>query len=142
MKDLISKIQINSIEEAEIILQSEEFSKGRPKTHNVGDVHIFNPNLIWTDLGNGAYAWRSRKYYQNGKYNPKLDPTYKSIDKRVKRRFYHPILTGNLGPEPRVIKKIEWGEKMPKDYIEVDNSNRRRKKKKNKKIKKKGWTRR
>lgn len=139
MKNLISEIHINSIEEAEEILQSEEFSKGRPKTHKVGDVHIFNPNLIWTDLGNGAYAWRSRKYYQNGKYNPKIDPVYKTITKRVRRRFYRPLMTGNLGPEPRVIKKIEWGEKMPDDYEEVDNSNRRRK---NEKIKKKGWTKR
>ena len=48
-------------------------------------------------------------------------------------------MTGNLGPEPRVIKKTEWGEKMPDDYEEVDNSNRRRK---NEKIKKKGWTKR
>lgn len=95
--------------DAEQILKSagteDLFEKGRPRKHNVGDTHPFNSNLIWTDLGNGVYAWRSRKYYEKGKYNPKKDPKFNSIDRRAKRRFMRPLMTGNNGIEPQIIRK-------------------------------------
>ena len=107
MGKFLADIWIGDEREAAEILKSagEEdlFEKGRPRKHQVGDTHPFNSNLIWTDLGNGVYAWRSRKYYERGKYNPKKDPGFKNIDRRAKRKFFRPPMMGNVGIEPQVV---------------------------------------
>ena len=109
MGKFLDDIWIGDESEAAEILKSagEEdlFEKGRPRKHQVGDTHPFNANLIWTDLGNGVYAWRSRKYYERGKYNPKKDPGFKNIDRRAKRKFFRPLMMGNVGIEPQIVIK-------------------------------------
>lgn len=42
---------------------------------------------------------------KKGKYNPKKDPKFNSIDRRAKRRFMRPLMTGNNGIEPQIIRK-------------------------------------
>lgn len=115
MGKFLENICIGDEREAAEILKSagEEdlFEKGRPRKHQVGDTHPFNSNLIWTDLGNGVYAWRSRKYYERGKYNPKKDPGFKNIDRRAKRRFFRPLMMGNNGIEPQIVIKKKTKEK-------------------------------
>lgn len=109
MGKILDNIHIGDEREAALILKAagEEdlFEKGRPRKHQVGDIHPFNSNLIWTDLGNGICAWRSRKYYERGKYNPKKDPGFKDIDRKAKRRFFRPLMMGNNGIEPQIVIK-------------------------------------
>lgn len=109
MRHVIDNIKVSDPCIAEEILKAagEEdlFEKGRPRKHQVGDTHPFNSNLIWTDLGNGVYAWRSRKYFDRGKYNPKKDPGFKNIDRKAKRKFLRPPLMGNVGIEPQIVRK-------------------------------------
>ncbi len=115
MGKFLDDIQITDEREAALILKAagEEdlFEKGRPRKHQVGDTHPFNSNLIWTDLGNGVYAWRSRKYYERGKYNPKKDPGFKNIDRRARRKFFRPLMMGNVGIEPQIVIKKKTKEK-------------------------------
>ena len=99
MKNVMDDIRIDSLQEANEILKAAgtEFSsdyveKGRPKKLLVGQSHPLNPNLIWTDLGNGSYGWRSRK----GKFHSNV----KSSINRNKRR--RPVGAGTLGIEPRL----------------------------------------
>ena len=109
MGKILDNIRIKDECEAAEILKAagteDLFEKGRPRKHQVGDTHPFNSNLIWTNLGNGVYAWRSRKYYERGKYNAQKDPGFKNIDRKAKRRFMRPVMMGNVGIEPQVIRK-------------------------------------
>lgn len=97
---LIDEIKIGSVAEAEEIL------KGRPQKLQVGQAHPLNPNLVWTDLGNGHYAWRSKrgKYYNGGKYNPKRDPAAKFLGDR-NHKVKYPVGAGTNGIRPMVKKR-------------------------------------
>lgn len=104
---LIATVRISGVREAEEILMKagdeDLFEKGRPRKHQVGETHPLNPNLVWTDLGNGYYAWRSKKgrYFKGGKYNPKKDPAVKQMKKKVP----YPLGAGTNGIRPLVKKK-------------------------------------
>lgn len=114
MKNVIDYITINNIHEAKEILKAAgaEFSydyieKGRPRKLQVGQSHPLNPNLVWTDLGNGSYGWRSRKgkFYSNVKT---------SINRKERRR--RPVCAGTLGIEPRLKRrKNEKGRKRKEE---------------------------
>ena len=104
MKNVIDYITINNLQEAKDILKAAgtEFSydyieKGRPRKLQVGQSHPLNPNLVWTDLGNGSYGWRSRKgkFYSNVK---------SPINNRKERRR-RPVGAGTLGIEPRLKRR-------------------------------------
>lgn len=104
MKNVMDDIRIDSLQEAKEILKAAgaEFSsdyieKGRPRKLQVGQSHPLNPNLVWTDLGNGSYGWRSRKgkFHSNVKY---------PINNRKERRR-RPVGAGTLGIEPRLKRR-------------------------------------
>lgn len=110
MKNVIDYITINNLHEAKEILKAAgtEFSydyieKGRPKKLLVGQSHPLNPNLVWTDLGNGSYGWRSRK----GKFHSNV----KSPINNRKERRRRPVGAGTLGIEPRLKRRKNGNEK-------------------------------
>lgn len=107
MGKFLDDIWIGDEREAAEILKSagEEdlFEKGRPRKHQVGDTHPFNANLIWTDLGNGSYGWRSRK----GKFHSNVKPPINRSNKERRRR---PVGAGTLGIEPRLKRKKRNGD--------------------------------
>lgn len=114
MKNVMDDIRIDSLQEANEILKAAgtEFSydyieKGRPRKLQVGQSHPLNPNLVWTDLGNGSYGWRSRK----GKFHSNVKPP---INRNERRR--RPVGAGTLGIEPRLKrKKNEKGRKRKEE---------------------------
>ena len=102
MKNVMDDIRIDSLKEAKEILKAAgtEFSydyieKGRPRKLQVGQSHPLNPNLVWTDLGNGSYGWRSRK----GKFHSNVKSP---INRKERRR---PVGAGTLGIEPRLKRR-------------------------------------
>ena len=110
MKNVIDYITINNLHEAKEILKAAgaEFSydyieKGRPKKLLVGQSHPLNPNLVWTDLGNGSYGWRSRK----GKFHSNV----KSPINNRKEKRRRPVGAGTLGIEPRLKRRKNGNEK-------------------------------
>lgn len=114
MKNVMDDIRIDSLQEANEILKAAgtEFSydyieKGRPRKLQVGQSHPLNPNLVWTDLGNGSYGWRSRK----GKFHSNVKSP---INRKERRR--RPVGAGTLGIEPRLKrKKNEKGRKRKEE---------------------------
>ena len=104
MKNVMDDIRIDSLQEAKEILKAAgtEFSsdyieKGGTRKLHFSQSHLLNPNLVWTDLRNGSYGWRSRKgkFYSNVK---------SPINNRKERRR-RPVGAGTLGIEPRLKRR-------------------------------------